>query len=370
MVDGSYDVVVVGCGGAGAATTWWLARDGARVLAIDRFESGHTRGSSHGTERIFRLASPDPVYVTLAQEALPIWRELEAAHGRSLLRTVGGVDTGFDSELEHIAQGCDAGGVPYEWLDDAEATNRYPGLRFAGRALLQRDAGCVDADAAVGAFERAAESHGAAIHRSERVTRIEQHDDHVDITSDRGEYRAGAAVVTTGAWAHATGTEHLPLPPITVTQEQVAFFRPRTDATFPTFIDRREISYYGLPTPAGLIKIAEHYTGPVVDPDTRTGDLEPRTWHRLLEWVRSNVPGVDPEPAGHSTCLYASTPDEDFVIDRVGRITIGVGLGGHGFKFLPVLGRRLADLATGTPWPQNPFGFERRSGLGGHAGHK
>src|SRR4029079_13124185 len=121
-----------------------------------------------------------------------------------------------------------------------------------------------------------------------------------------------------------------------------------------------------LPTPTGLIKIAEHYTGPEVDPDTRTGELEPRTWERLLAWVRDHVPGVDPDPVGHSTCLYASTPDEDFVIDRAGRVTVGVGLGGHGFKFLPIIGRRLAELATGTPWPQNPFGFERRAPRAGH----
>jgi len=370
MVDGSYDAVVVGCGGAGAATTWWLACDGARVLAIDRFEAGHTRGSSHGTERIVRLASPDPVYVELARESLTMWHDLDAAHDGALLRTVGGVDTGFDSELDQVARGCDAGGVPYEWLDAATAGQQFPGLGFRSRALVQRDAGCVNADAAVDAFERTARSRGAEIHRSETATRIVPHRTGVDVTSDRGEYRAGAVVVTTGAWAHATLAGVVPLPPITVTQEQVAFFRPRAGFSFPTFIDRREISCYGLPTPSGLIKVAEHCTGPVVDPDNRTGELEPRTWRRLLEWVRQNVPGVDPEPIGHNTCLYASAPDEDFVIDQVGRVTVGVGLGGHGFKFLPVLGRRLAGLATGTPWPQNPFGLERRARVHDRPGHK
>lgn len=54
----SFDVVV-GCGRAGAATTWLLARNGIRVLAIDRLEARHTRGSSHGTERIIRRAYGD-----------------------------------------------------------------------------------------------------------------------------------------------------------------------------------------------------------------------------------------------------------------------------------------------------------------------
>src|SRR5882757_10752868 len=114
----SYDVVVVGCGGAGSATTWWLARAGVRVLAIDRFEAAHTRGSSHGTERIVRLAYGDPAYVELAQQSLAMWHELDvAAAGAPLVRTVGGIDTGFTGELDAIARGCDARRVPYEWIN-------------------------------------------------------------------------------------------------------------------------------------------------------------------------------------------------------------------------------------------------------------
>ena len=366
----SYDVVVVGCGGAGAATTWWLARHGVRVLAIDRFDALHSRGSSHGTERIVRVAYAEPVYVELARESLTMWRELDAAAGGTLLRTVGGIDTGFARELERIARGCDAGGVPYEWLDADAARQRFPGLRTDERALFQPDAACVDAQRALDAFARAAVAAGATIRRSETVTTIEPHGDGVDVRSDRTEYRAGAVVVTTGAWAHAALAGIVPLPPITVTQEQVAFFRPAPGVAFPTFIDRRDVSYYGLPTPTGLVKVGEHYTGPVVDPDTRTGELEPRTWQRLLDWVRANVPGVDPEPVAHSTCLYASAPDEDFVVDRVGPVTVGVGLGGHGFKFLPILGRRLAEIATGSPWRENPFGLARTPRPEGSSAHK
>lgn len=371
-VTDSYDVIVVGGGGAGLATTWWLARTGFRVLTLDRFEAHHTRGSSHGRERIVRLAYADPVYVRLACEALEMWHDLDASVAETLIRTVGGVDTGLTAELEQIARGCDAVGVAYEWLDPVAAGQAFPGLHFDGRALVQPDAGCVDAHAALDAFERSAVGNGAVIRRSEAVTGIDETSAGVEVTSDRGTYRADSLVFTTGAWAAPTLAGLAPLPPITVTREQVGFFRPRPEFTsvFPTFIDRRETSYYGLPTPSGLVKIAEHYTGPVVDPDTRAGELEPRTWHRLLDWVRHNVPGVDAEPVEHDTCLYASAPDEDFIVDRRGPITVGVGLGGHGFKFLPALGRRIAEIATGTPWPDNPFGFSRSPRRSGRSLHK
>jgi sarcosine oxidase len=347
-----------------------LARNGFRVLAIDRFDAHHTRGSSHGRERIVRLAYGDPVYVALAQESLRMWHELDASVDATLVRTVGGVDTGFSDELEQVARGCDWARVPYEWLDPDAARRAFPGLQFDGRALLQRDAGCVDAHFALEAFEQSAVADGAVIHRSETVTGISEQSASVAVTTDRGSYRGDSVVVTTGAWAAATIDGLAPLPPITVTREQVAFFRPRRAMSFPTFIDRRATSYYGLPTPTGLLKIGEHYTGPVVDPETYSADVEPRTWRRLLDWVRHNVPGVEPEPVGHSTCLYASAPDEDFVVDRQGRVTVGVGLGGHGFKFLPILGRRLAEIATGTPWTDNPFRFERGPRLAGRSLHK
>ena len=47
------------------------------------------------------------------------------------------------------------------------------------------------------------------------------------------------------------------------------------------------------------------------------------------------------------SCLYDITPTEDFVLDRVGRVTLATGFSGHGFKFGPVLGELLADLVDG-----------------------
>jgi sarcosine oxidase len=46
-------------------------------------------------------------------------------------------------------------------------------------------------------------------------------------------------------------------------------------------------------------------------------------------------------------CIYDNTPDEDFIIDRIGNVVIGCGTSGHGFKFGPLLGEWLACLATG-----------------------
>jgi len=77
--------------------------------------------------------------------------------------------------------------------------------------------------------------------------------------------------------------------------------------------------------------------------------VESREVELVSDFVKANLPGALPEPVSAETCLYASTPDDDFVLDRVGPVVLGVGFGGHGFKFAPAVGSMLADLAEGRP---------------------
>jgi sarcosine oxidase len=46
------------------------------------------------------------------------------------------------------------------------------------------------------------------------------------------------------------------------------------------------------------------------------------------------------------TCLYTVAPDDDFIIDRLpSGVVVASPCSGHGFKFAPVIGEILADLA-------------------------
>ena len=67
----------------------------------------------------------------------------------------------------------------------------------------------------------------------------------------------------------------------------------------------------------------------------------------LSAGVARLLPSLDPEPVATERCVYDNTVDSDFVLDRVGRIVVGCGTSGHGFKFGPLLGECLADLAEG-----------------------
>jgi sarcosine oxidase len=92
------------------------------------------------------------------------------------------------------------------------------------------------------------------------------------------------------------------------------------------------------------VKVGFHGVGPVVDPDHRDFTAEPRQLAALQDYVREWVPGVDADALTPISCTYATTPDSNFLIDRIGPVAVAAGFSGHGFKFVPAIGRLLADL--------------------------
>jgi glycine/D-amino acid oxidase-like deaminating enzyme len=70
---------------------------------------------------------------------------------------------------------------------------------------------------------------------------------------------------------------------------------------------------------------------------------------RWGEWGESMpVRATNRTPPGSSRrpAPRTNTPDEGFVLERHGRIVVGSACSGHGFKFAPVVGQRLARLAV------------------------
>ncbi len=61
--------------------------------------------------------------------------------------------------------------------------------------------------------------------------------------------------------------------------------------------------------------------------------------------MRTWLPGLDPATAEAISCTYTTTPDSVFVLDRQGPVVVAAGFSGQGFKFVPAIGRVLADLA-------------------------
>jgi sarcosine oxidase len=195
------DVVVIGAGVVGSATARALGRRGARAIVFDRFRIGHTRGSSHGATRIFRLSYPQADYVRLARRALVTWRALEDDANEELLLTTGGLDTG--PTAADCAAALAACGVDHRWLRPEEATERFPSISFEGidRALHQPDAGVCLADRVVAAQVRLARQAGVEVREETPVHGIAANHQGVVVETDAGQVEATVAVITAGPWA-------------------------------------------------------------------------------------------------------------------------------------------------------------------------
>ena len=87
---------------------------------------------------------------------------------------------------------------------------------------------------------------------------------------------------------------------------------------------------------------------------------DPAGVERLVDYATAWLPGVDLGSVVADTCLYTTTPDSNFVVDRVGEVTVAAGFSGHGFKFAPVIGELVADLVDGRSRALEPFRFGAR----------
>ena len=348
------EVVIVGAGVMGAAAAWQIARRGDQVTVIEQFEDGHDRGSSHGASRIFRLGYPDPFWVRLGCEGLAAWHELEEESGVAVIVATGSVDHGDAAAVTNVLAAFDAEGVAVELLTPAVATQRWPGMHFEGTVVFQAGGGRIAAGAARMAMMEQAQQRGARFLWDTPVRAIEVQGDRARVALDDIAFEADVVVVAAGGWCESLIGDVVALPRLRVTQESVFHFTPRDQHSWwPSFIHHEAGigTIYGLETPGEGVKLAEHHAGPEVDASTRDGMVDPGSRERIVQFVEHWMPGLLPIPATETTCLYTTSPTEDFVLDRVGPVVVASPCSGHGFKFAPLVGGIIADLVDGADGP-------------------
>jgi sarcosine oxidase len=327
------EVAVVGAGVMGLAAARAVAQAGRDVIVCEQFALGHDRGSSHGGSRIVRLSYPEERWVRLAQESYPAWRRLEVEHGGPLLELHGTLDLGDWGPNRDALDAC---GVVSEVLDAAEIERRF-GIRTEARdrGLFQADGGILRADLAMEALLESAVVAGARVGETARIPSVEPDGDGVLL----GELRARVAVVTAGAWAPAlVGVDATP------TRETASYFL--ADDPLPSVIDTGAgpAHGYALTAPGVGLKAGLHQSGPPTDPD-EPAEPDREIAERTAEWVGRRFPRAGALVRSES-CLYTVRADDEFLLERRGRVVLGSPCSGHGFKFAPVVGARLAALAA------------------------
>jgi sarcosine oxidase len=367
----SFDVIVVGLGAMGAAACAHLAGRGARVLGLDRFSIPNDRGSSHGDSRVIRRCYYEhPDYVPLLRRAYALWRELEGTAETPLLRVTGGVYTGAPdcAFIVDTLAAARAHDLPHERLSRADLRDRYPQFTVPDDhvAIFEPDAGYVLAEAAVSACAVQAMQGGAVLRGHEPVLDWSASAGGVEVTTSRGTYAADRLVLCAGPWLGRLIAERGTC--LSVTRQVLAWvWPPRPERfgadVFPVFgIDDPDGEvYYGFPMGHGRpgFKIARHHVGPPADPDRVDRDVHVDDERDVRAALARYLPDANGPLLSMAVCMYTSTPDGHFVIDRHPeheRVVVAGGFSGHGFKFASVVGETLADLALDGA-TANPVGF-------------
>ncbi len=355
----AYDVIVIGIGGMGSAACFHLAKRGKRVLGLERFDIPHSMGSSHGVNRIIRLAYyEDPSYVPLLRRSYELWRELQTGFGEQLLHITGSIDAGErDGEVfTGSLRSCELHDLPHEVLTGAELTERYPAYQLPADygVLYQPDGGFVVSERAVVAHVCGAIEAGATIRAREEVVGWERIPSGVRVTTSKGSYEAEQIVVNAGAWMGRLIPEFAS---VSIPERQVlGWFQPESPQlfqpeNFPVFnVTVEEGRYYGFPV-FGIpgFKVGRYHH--------REETINPESWNRepddldetiLRAFTARYFPAANGPVMTMRSCIFTNTSDEHFVIDRLdrdGRVIVASPCSGHGFKFCPVVGEILADLA-------------------------
>ena len=354
-----FDCIVIGVGGMGSSTLYNLAKRGRRVLGLEQFDIPHAEGSSHGVNRIIRLAYYEhPSYVPLLRRAYELWSEIESVTGEQLLYKTGSIDTAPSGHevFEGSLESCLLHDIPHRVLNHAQINEEFPGYQLppGHMGLLQGDGGFVLSERSIVAYANAAMSTGAEIHAREVVSGWEPDQDGVRVFTDRGEYTAERLVITAGAWT--SGMVPI-LDDLAVPERQVlawlqpidgSLYTPEVFPVFNAYFD--EGRYYGFPV-YGIpgFKVGRyHHLEEVIDPDFAIKTVNSEDEAVLRSAVERYFPKANGTTMTLKTCMFTNTPDEHFIVDLLPanpQVAVAAGFSGHGFKFASVIGEILADLA-------------------------
>ncbi len=357
------NTLVVGGGIFGVTAALELRARGHAVTLVDPGPLPHPLAESTDISKVVRLDyGSDVDYTALGERALDGWRRWNRdwpeprfhETGVTFLSRAPMQPGGFEHDSYHLLV---SRGHRLERLDAAAIARRFPAYRPGVHVdgYFGAEGGWAEASAVVMQLVAEAQARGVVI-RGDAV---------VDRLTDRGAIVAGEAVaaelvvVCAGSWVpllvpalaaslHAIGQPVFHLAP--------ADPAPFAASQFPVFgADISRTGYYGFPANRdGLVKIANHGAGVPLAPDAPRAVTAAHE-AALREFLRDAFPLLADAPiVGRRLCVYCDTVDEHFWIARDparSHVVVATGGSGHAFKFAPVLGALIADLALGEPHP-------------------
>ena len=340
-----YDAIVIGLGAIGSACVYHLAKRGARVLGIERFDLANDQASSGGYARQIKklpyLGTPDE---PLIRRAYQLWRELSDQTGLPVIEQTGWLGVHPESFWTDRANGAEKSVMTAEETRAGYPTisvpDGYVGVFDPEGAVLRPRVG-------VAAHCRAALDLGAELHARETMMSWSESDTRVEVRTNLGCHEAEQIVL-------CTGTETVKLLPefaseITVRRIAVGWFWPDEPERFkrPTLPNWEIAGLYGFPIfdefpgfEAGLFLDDKEPSEASVERDSLRAAIS-----RVRERVESAF-GIGAAPlTAAKICRYSAGGPFLGRHPNHTRVSLAVVCNGGGYKFAPATGEALASIA-------------------------
>ncbi|KAM0543255.1 hypothetical protein ACHAPJ_012401 [Fusarium lateritium] len=375
-------ILIVGAGVFGLSTALALKERGfSNITVIDRFNPPVPDGSSNDISRIVRPDYTDPFYARLASEAIESWKGSSLYkthfHQSGLLITSEMVDDPYIKKNKEVLKSQSISVRDFTTTKDIR--NGIPGLQKTEEPLngyLNQSAGWADAAGAIRAVAGHLSELGVSFITGPRGTlkslMIDSKSQVVGVNVVSGSpLRASRVILATGAWTN----RYLDLDYTIVGSAQPLGFIQLTSeeaneiSNIPIVISKSTGVFFFPPSADNIFKVAYHGHGfetnsPTDDKHGRTISAPKRDSNNaastylpedaskyLRAGLRQFLPNIADKPwLRGRLCWYTETPTGDFIADyhhSVKGLFIATRGSGHGFKFLPVLGRYIADCFEG-----------------------
>ncbi|XP_065897175.1 peroxisomal sarcosine oxidase-like isoform X2 [Dysidea avara] len=200
-----YDVAVIGAGVIGSAAAYQIAKTGLKVVLLEQFDVGHTRGSSHGGSRITRHLYNTDYYTKMTIEAFPLWEQVEKESGITVYRKTG--LTQFapkgSKTVDNLLAIMKQFDLPVSVVDAKEAKDKCPYItvpdNFVG--VFEEDAGILATSKCVTALQNVFIKSGGKLLDCYPITEVVPGNIVVLKSSTKEVIRAKKVVITVGPWA-------------------------------------------------------------------------------------------------------------------------------------------------------------------------
>ncbi len=357
----SYDVIIAGAGVIGLACAWHAARDGARVALVDRSRpaAGATRVAAGMLAPVGELDFGEAALLEMTTAAADLYpgfvEELERGTGLDVgYSRCGALHVALDrdeaAELGRMRELQRSLGFATDWLSPRECRRLEPGLApsLHGGIHVAGDA-VVDPRALGEALLAAAVAEGVEVIAGAEIERALIAGGRIEgVATARGELRAGAVVLATGAWSgQAPWLPPEARPPVRPVKGQALELSAPADPAEPV-IGRILSSerVYLVPRADGRLIVGATMEEKGFDTTVTAGGV-----HELLREAHRLLPEVDElELKDASAGLRPGTPDNLPIVGpgSLAGLILATGHHRNGILLAPLTAERVTALLSAT----------------------